>query len=225
MANRLTDMEITSVDLVEAGANQKANIEIVKGKAMTEQFNEEMISQIIEKKLQELLKANEEATETVEETVETVETEVEDVASEDVEKSAVTNAYILKMAEKIDIVKAENAELKKKLEMRDYEEIAKKYEVTGHNPKELAQKLYKAKNTGNEFYDFYVAELDNALAIQEQSGIFKEIGTSRENEQGSLKTVFKGYEDAGISSLEWYEKAASEYPELLEEYDRMYRGE
>lgn len=228
MATQLTDMKITSVDLVEAGANQQANIEIVKGKDMSENFTTEALDSLIEKKIKEILKTEEvETVETEVEEVQEVETEVTEPQEEstEVEKAIKdANSEIIKMAQTIDLVKAQNAELNKQLDLYKFEKIAKKYEPIGHNPEELAKTLYMYDALGKDPYNLYVKELDRLLELQEQSGIFKEYGVRTSGDSSQLTELFKGYETEGIPNAQWYEKAAIEHPELLNEYDRAYRG-
>lgn len=79
-----------------------------------------------------------------------------------------------------DVQKAidEVAELRKSLEIKELEGIAKKYEVIGKKAEELAPKLYELKKAGEQHYNDFVALLDEQVQMSE-SGIFKEIGTSR----------------------------------------------
>lgn len=79
-----------------------------------------------------------------------------------------------------DVQKAidEVAELRKSLEIKELESIAKKYEVIGKKAEDLAPKLYELKKAGEQHYNDFVALLDEQVQMAE-SGIFKEIGTSR----------------------------------------------
>ena len=79
-----------------------------------------------------------------------------------------------------DVQKAidEVAELRKSLEIKELEGISKKYEIIGKKPEELAPKLYELKKSGEQNYNDFVALLDEQVQMAE-SGIFKEIGTSR----------------------------------------------
>lgn len=72
----------------------------------------------------------------------------------------------------------EVAELRKSLEMRDLEEVAKAYEICGKNPKELAGKLYDLKKAGGSAYEDYIGLL-NEMKTTAESGIFKEFGSNR----------------------------------------------
>lgn len=91
------------------------------------------------------------------------------------------DSNIEKMAEIHPEVKKamdEVAELRKAMEMRDLEEVAKAYEICGKNPKELAGKLYELKKAGGSVYDEYIGLL-NEMKTTAESGIFKEIGSNR----------------------------------------------
>ena len=79
-----------------------------------------------------------------------------------------------------DVQKAidEVAELRKSLEIKELEGIAKKYEVIGKKAAELAPKLYELKKAGEQHYNDFIALLDEQVQMAD-SGIFKEIGTSR----------------------------------------------
>lgn len=79
-----------------------------------------------------------------------------------------------------DVQKAidEVAELRKSLEIKDLEGVAKKYEVIGKKAEELAPKLYELKKAGEQHYNDFIALLDEQVQMA-GSGIFKEIGTSR----------------------------------------------
>ena len=79
-----------------------------------------------------------------------------------------------------DVQKAidEVAEMRKSLEIKELEGIAKKYEVIGKKAEELAPKLYELKKAGEQHYNDFVALLDEQVQMA-SSSIFKEIGTSR----------------------------------------------
>ena len=251
MPNKLKDLTITSVDLVEAGANQKANIQIVKGKDNEMPQNTETsvdlnqlaksIADLVSSQIDELLKSNSDNSEVIENTQENSEVipeesevieETSEVTEDDVAKAA--NAEEVKKLIELNLasirkenseIRKQNDELKKSLELVQYEQIAKKYEAIGENPKELANKLYKYKQAGDDFYTDYISILDKSLSVQNETGVFKEFGTSKTNDNGSqIDTVIKSYIEKGLTEFEAYEKAALDHPELLREYDESYRG-
>lgn len=88
----------------------------------------------------------------------------------DVEKMADIHPEVKKAMDEV-------AELRKSLELRDLEDVAKAYEICGKNPKELAGKLYDLKKAGGSAYDDYIGLLDEMKATA-QSGIFKEYGSN-----------------------------------------------
>lgn len=89
-----------------------------------------------------------------------------------------------------DVKKAidEVAELRKSLEIKELEGVAKKYEVIGKKAEELAPKLYELKKAGEQHYNDYVALLDEQVQMAD-SGIFKEIGSSRSGASDLEATV------------------------------------
>lgn len=89
-----------------------------------------------------------------------------------------------------DVQKAidEVAELRKSLEIKELEGVAKKYEVIGKKAEELAPKLYELKKAGEQHYNDFIALLDEQVQMAD-SGIFKEIGTSRGGSAGDLEAT------------------------------------
>lgn len=92
--------------------------------------------------------------------------------------------------EGVELLKGVVADLKKEIAglkdtalTKDLEAVAKKYEPLGKKPEELVEALKKAKQAG--VYDEIIDAYDSALAAQEASGIFGEIGKSRSGAQGS----------------------------------------
>lgn len=79
-----------------------------------------------------------------------------------------------------DVQKAidEVAQLRKSLEIKELEGVAKKYEVIGKKAEELAPKLYELRKAGEQHYNDFIALLDEQVQMAD-SGIFKEIGSSR----------------------------------------------
>ena len=63
-----------------------------------------------------------------------------------IEKSADIHPEVKKAMDEV-------AEMRKAMEMRDLEDVAKAYEICGKNPKELAGKLYDLKKAGGSAYD------------------------------------------------------------------------
>lgn len=112
----------------------------------------------------------------------------------------------------------ELAELRKSVELRDLEEVAKSYEICGKQPKELAEKLYSLKKAGGSAYDDYIGLLNEMKATAE-SGIFKEFGSNRSrashaNLSEAVAEVQKQFPN--LSSAEAVVKAYELNPELEE---------
>ena len=136
----------------------------------------------------------EEDPEDYEEEEETVEKGVFDMASIEINKmSPEDQAALEALAKKYgaweedqdseihpDVRKAidEVAQLRKSLELKELEAVAKKYEIIGKKAPELAEKLYDLKKAGEQHYNDFVALLDEQVQMS-KSGVFKEYGTSR----------------------------------------------
>ena len=95
---------------------------------------------------------------------------------------------VKKALEEMETLKRESAELKKSLEIKELEGVAKKYEILGKNPTELAPKLYDLKKAGDSFYNDYVALLDEQANIA-KSGIFKEFGSNKSGAASDLNGI------------------------------------
>ena len=78
----------------------------------------------------------------------------------------------------LDDAMAQVESLKKSAELKEFEEVAKKYECLGKKASEEAVVLYDMKKSGDEIYKMYVAALDAQVDIVEKSGLFAEIGKS-----------------------------------------------
>ena len=131
----------------------------------------------------------------------------------EVEKSVEIHPEVKKMMDEV-------TELRKSLEMRDLEDVAKAYEICGKNPKELAGKLYELKKAGGSAYSDYIGLLDEMKSAAE-SGIFKEIGSNRSREHHSnlndaVAEVQKQFPN--LSAAEAVVKAYELNPELEETF-------
>lgn len=94
-------------------------------------------------------------------------------------KQQTLHPEVKKALKEAETAKQELEKLKKSLELKEFESIAKQYEVIGKNTEELATKLYDLKKSNEQAYSDYIAMLDEMLAMTEASGIFKEYGSSR----------------------------------------------
>lgn len=124
----------------------------------------------------------------------------------------------------------EIAELKKSLEMEHLTAFAKKYEVLGKKADELAAKLYEMKKAGGSAYDEYVALLDESVSVMETSGMFREIGKNTQGSAGAAQSIqIKAAElskssAGGMTSPDAIIKAFEENPELAAQYEAEYMG-
>jgi hypothetical protein len=151
----------------------------------------------------------------------------------EIAKSAALHPDVKKaLDEAAEVRKAQSTEieaLKKSLEISSLTAVAKKYELLGKKPEELAPKLYDLKKAGGTAYDDYVALLDESLTMIEKSGAFAEIGSNRSGSAGvSGEIGIKAAEIAkgagGVSSPEAFIKAYEENPELAAQYEKEYTG-
>ena len=120
-------------------------------------------------------------------------------------------------------------ELQKSLEIKDLAAIAKKYEIIGKKPDELAPKLYDLKKAGGTAYDDFVGLLDEQVTMVEKGGLFSELGTSRSGAAGTdtelgAKVSELKKSNAEMSTPEAIVKAFEENPELAAQYEKEYMG-
>ena len=125
---------------------------------------------------------------------------------------------------------AEVEELKKSLEVERLTTVAKKYEVLGKKSDELAVKLYELKKAGGTVYDDYIALLDENVDMLTKSGMFREVGSSRQGSIGTEETLgIKAQElqksaTGGMTAPDAIIKAWEENPDLAAQYEAEYMG-
>lgn len=128
----------------------------------------------------------------------------------------------------------EVAELRKSLEMRDLESVAKKYEVLGKKASEEAAILYDLKKSGESNYNAYIAAMDAQVDLVEKSGLFSEIGKSgnynyssvaKSEPETQIETIAKGYmeKDPNLNYVDAVAKAWENNPQLMADYDNAFR--
>lgn len=194
-----TEVELpTEVDSVE----KKEDLEMLEPTDLTEQ---EDLTKSYDKEVNKVATRNK--------PVETVDNSVD--KAEDVEKSAID---VKKMALELE-------EVRKKLALKELEDVAKCYEVLGKRKSELAPILYAMAQAGEEVYKNYVQSLDEQVDLVEKRGIFQEYGS--EMSGGAIATEnlldVKANEIAkrdGVSKAIAFTKAYEEYPELASEYEQ-----
>ena len=125
---------------------------------------------------------------------------------------------------------AEVEELKKSLEVERLTTVAKKYEILGKKSDELAVKLYELRKAGGTVYDDYIALLDENVDMLTKSGMFREIGSSRQGSVGTEETLgIKAQElqksaAGGMTAPDAIIKAWEENPDLAAQYEAEYMG-
>lgn len=127
---------------------------------------------------------------------------------------------------------AEVEEMKKSFEMRELHEVAKKYSVLGKEEDKLVETLYSMKKSSPENYNSYIAVLDEQVSMVEKSGIFTEIGKSGHgyvpggDVVGKIEAIASDIQKSApeMSRAEAVMKAWDQHPELLEEYEKDYKG-
>ena len=132
----------------------------------------------------------------------------------------------------LESTRAEVAELKKSLEMKELSDIAKKYAILGKKEDELANTLYEMKKSDEKSYNAYIALLDEQKDLVEKSGIFTEIGKSAGAYTGvsgaAAKIEAKAQEimkaDPSIDATTAIAKAWEENPDLMDEYESELNG-
>lgn len=258
MPYQLENLQITSVDLVDQGANQEAHVCLMKRNfgekaksfvAGLMPSQKEFLPQVtpvqdnlvfeepLQKREENMFK--EETHMTAEE--EKILKQAEEIAKKyhldsvvpegEVEKSAETsptpdptplNPEVAKaLAKNEEILKGYESKierLEKSLAMERLVGTAKKYEILGHQPEELAEKLYTMEKSGA--YEDYLAVLDHSLAVVEKSGMFSEVGKSG---SGTVPTHAQVVEDVAkrdaCSREMAFMKAYEENPDFAREYD------
>ena len=117
---------------------------------------------------------------------------------------------------------------KDEAENRELLEVAKKYEIIGKKPEELAATLKSLKAAGGGAYDQMIAVLDASVQAVEQAGVFSEIGKSGQNsaatDGGAWAQIEKHAEaiQKAAPNLSWHQavdKACEQHPDLVHEYE------
>ena len=164
---------------------------------------------------------------------ETAEPVEEETPAPSVSKKAVRKSAVSKSSayRKLFEKQQENlATLQKRFDMQELTEIAKKYEVIGEDPEELAESLYEMKQAGDGIYKSYIANLDKMVNLYEKSSVFGEIGKSfggnvENNPEARVEQIAKSYmeSDPSLNYIDAKAKAWSDHPELALEYQQSRR--
>lgn len=124
--------------------------------------------------------------------------------------------------------------LKKSLEMKELEAVAKKYEILGKKAEEEAKVLYDLKKSGDANYNAYIAALDGQVELVNKSGIFTEIGksggfnyssVSKSEPEAKADAIAKSYmeKDPDMDYATALAKAWENNPELIAAYENSLR--
>lgn len=127
-------------------------------------------------------------------------------------------------------VAAELSDLRKRAdaaEMRELTEIAKKYEVLGKKPEELASTLKSLKEAGGTAYADMISLLDSSLNAVEKSGAFREVGKSGRGSEAAADAWSQIEKHASdiqkaaptMTFAQAIEKACEQHPDLVAEYE------
>ena len=115
-------------------------------------------------------------------------------------------------------------------EDRELYAVAKKYEVLGEKPEELAKSLKTLKSAGGTAYNDMIGILDRNVAMINNSGVFGEIGKSfsggtaavkKSAAEGKIDTIAKGLmeKDPSMTYNMALAKAWGAHPVLMAEYE------
>ncbi len=121
--------------------------------------------------------------------------------------------------------------LEKSIKMNEFTEIAKKYAPLGENVDELANTLYDMKESNEANYEAYIGILDKSLGLIAKSGLFTEIGKSTSGmvSGGVIDKIEAAATDIQKSNADMSREAAiakawENHPELVAEYDALYKA-
>lgn len=121
--------------------------------------------------------------------------------------------------------------LEKSIRMKEFTDVAKKYETLGENTEELAKTLYAMHESNVANYNAYINLLDKSLGLVNKGGLFSEIGKSYHGAAGgsavdqinaAAAEIRKS--DPSLTNEQAVDKAWEAHPELVAEYDNAYRG-
>lgn len=241
MAAKLKNLKITSTDLVDQGANPDACIKLFKRK---DDFEENTIIKKFINAVINLIRKEEPDTMKIDKSKMTEDEQrifndfekrysVEEEHSIKDAKPIETDFKVKKILDEFEKFKkakdTEIEELRKNLEIEKLTAMAKKYEIIGKNPNEIANKLYELKKANVMVYNDYLALLDENLSTVEKSGLFTEIGKNTSGSAEIAKKIEMSAAEiqkraAGINIHSAIVKAWEDNPELAIEYEREYMG-
>lgn len=127
-------------------------------------------------------------------------------------------------------VAAELKELRKRAdaaEERELQSVAKKYEILGKKPEELAKTLKSLKDAGGTAYDDMIGVLDQSLTMVEKSGAFTEIGKKGNGGTPDAWAQIEKHADEiqknapTLTRNQAIDKACEQHPDLVAEYENQ----
>lgn len=144
-----------------------------------------------------------------------------------VAKNAPQNNAVTQIPELQDLLE----DIHKRLEQQENVEmvaVAKKYELLGKKPEDLAPILKKVKKSGAKAYEELIAILDQSLDIAKRSNLFSEVGSNANanaNGTDSAKIIAKHVSEIRknrpeLSEAEALDMVFQTNPDLIAEYDR-----
>lgn len=117
-------------------------------------------------------------------------------------------------------------------EKRELTSVAKKYEIIGKKPDELASVLKSLRDAGGTAYDDMINTLDAMVETVEKSGVFNEVGSNGHKTGEGSTAIAKARTFADeikksnptITDDQAMAKAWMAHPELMDEYDSEIGG-
>lgn len=193
--NKLTELEINEVSLVDSGANPGANITLFKRNFPKKNRPQNQPQNQPQPKIFDTQPKNSD-----------LQTQVVKNQTQVDELSTLLKSLTDKLNEHID--KAENVEFRK---------IAERYEILGTDADKLAPMLKSAANLNPQLYQTAIKVLDGALEAVKKSGVFDELGKvgTRKN-SGDIQT-FAAQIQKSQPNLSWrqaLDAAYRQHPEL-----------
>ena len=209
MATKLKNLKITSVDLVEQGANPDAHIKLYKSKnGQGEETSEK--NTLLDRLLQKLALM---AADYLKEK----EADAEDGGKRS--KKTPEGAQVAK-------AKAELALVEKQIQRAKTMEIAKGYAILGKSADGLCDTLLELRDRSPHGYEALLDVLDEEKLLIAKSGVFSDIGKRGEkgaNADGWGKIMQAAdrlqKENPALTRAGAIQKACEDYPQLVEDYE------
>ncbi len=125
-------------------------------------------------------------------------------------------------------LRADIAKMKDEAMTKELTAVAKKYEVIGKKAEDLVPTLKSLKQAGGTAYDDMIALLDDMVSAQEASGVFGEIGKSRQGTDAEKSGIAKARAKAAelrkarpeLSAEQALDEVLLSDPELMAEFDK-----